>query len=111
MRTPQVTRTITTTKANVMCLDIEKGEPVNVELTLPRTYKDDKAILKAAEKVLEGENTKPVYVATTTVEETLYGMSEVEFIKHAEILPPRGCSVEQAGGKEESEATSETVTE
>lgn len=107
MRTPQVTRTITTTKVTVMCLDIEKGEPTNVEFKLPRTYKDDKAILKAVEKVLEGKTIKPVHVVTSVVEETLYGMSEVEFIKHAEVLPPRGCSGEQGNTKEESE----TVTE
>lgn len=107
MRTPQVTRTITTTRATVMCLDIEKGEPTNAEIVLPRTYKDDKAIIKATEKVLESENVKPVHVVASVVEETLYGMTEAEFIKHAEVLPPRGCSVEQGDGKEESE----TVTE
>lgn len=111
MRTPQVTRTITTTKARLMCLDIEKGEPINAEVILPRTYKDDKAILKAAEKVLEDVTVKPVHVVSSVVDETLYGMSEAEFIKHAEILPPRSWTGEQDDTTEEAETASEAVTE
>ena len=92
-----------------MCLDIEKGEPVNVEVVIPRTYKDDKAILKAAEKVLASDSIKPVHVVSYTTEETLYGMSEADFIKNAEILPLRtGGTDEQP---EEAETANETVTE
>ena len=45
-RTPMVTRTITTTKVNVMCLDVQLGEPCNKVITVPRTYKDDEALMK-----------------------------------------------------------------
>lgn len=88
-RIPQVTRTIQTTKANIMCLNIEKGEPFTQEVTLPRTYKDDKAILKAAEKVVNSNTVKAVHVVSAEVQETLYGMTEQRFIELAEILPPR----------------------
>ena len=95
-RAPQVTRTIQTTLAKIMCLDVEKGEPFTKEVTLPRTYKDDKAILKQAEKEIGTETIKVVHVVDSTVQETLYGMSEQEFIKVASILPPRGTKEAEA---------------
>ena len=88
-RAPQVTRTIQTTHCNVMCLDVVAGEPCNKEVVLPRTYKDEQAMLKAAKKVVETETIKAVHVVSSMVQETLYGMSEQDFIEHATILPPR----------------------
>ena len=88
-RTPMVTRTITTTKAIVMCLDIESGEPCNKSVVVLRTYKDDETLLKKVKEVLETETLKPVSIVGKEEIETLYGMTEQEFIKHAEVLPPR----------------------
>ena len=48
-RVPMVTRTIVTTKVNVMCLDTQKGEPFNESVTVPRTYKDDEVLLLCTE--------------------------------------------------------------
>ena len=88
-RIPQVTRTIQTTVANIMCLNIEKGEPFTQEVTLPRTYKDEKALLKKARPLVETDTIKAVHVVATEEVETLYGMTEQEFIENAQILPPR----------------------
>lgn len=88
-RTPMVTRTIVTTKAIIMCLDVEAGEPFNKEVTLPRTYKDEKALLKKVRPLVETETVKAVHVVDTEEVETLYGMTEQEFIENAQILPPR----------------------
>lgn len=88
-RTPQVTRTIQTTKVNVLCLNIKDGNPFNQTVVLPRTYKDDKHMLKAVEKVINSESVKAVHVVDSVVEETLYGMSEQKFIELATVLPPR----------------------
>lgn len=88
-RVPQVTRTIQTTKAVIMCLNIEKEETERVEVTLPRTYKDEQSLLKAAKKVIENDSIKVVYIVSCEVNETLYGMSEEDFIKYAAILPAR----------------------
>ena len=88
-RAPQVTRTIQTTHAIVLCMDIENREPCNRDVILPRTYKDDNAILKAVKKVIETDTLKAVQVVSSMVQETLYGMSEQDFIAHATILPPR----------------------
>lgn len=88
-RVAMVTRTIITTKANVMCLDVEQGEPFNKEVILPRTYKDENTMLKQVKKVVDTETVKAVHIVDSEVVETLYGMTEQEFIEHAEVLPPR----------------------
>ncbi len=88
-RTPQVTRTIKTTIVTVLCLDIVNGEPFNEIVTLPRTYKDEKAMLKEVEKVVNNDTQKAVHIVDFIVEEKLYGMSEQKFIEIAEQLPPR----------------------
>lgn len=88
-RVPMVTRTITTTKVNVMCLDIDAGEPCNNCVVVPRTYKDDEKLLKKVKEVLETETLKPVHIVDKEEIETLYGMTEQEFIEHAKILPAR----------------------
>ena len=93
-RVPMVTRTITTTKANVLCLDIQKGEPFNKIVILPRTYKDDKALLKQVSKVIDNEEQKAVHVVDKEEVETLYGMTEQQFIELAQVLPPRDSKVE-----------------
>ena len=88
-RAPQVTRTIQTTHCTVLCMDIENREPCNKDVVLPRTYKDENAMLKAVKKVIETDNLKAVQVVSSKVQDTLYGMSEQDFIEHATILPPR----------------------
>ena len=87
-RKPMVTRTITTTQVNVLCLDIVAGEPFNQQVTLPRTYKEDKKLMKAIEAVVNTENVKAVHVVAKEEVETLYGMSEQDFITNATILDP-----------------------
>ena len=93
-RVPMVTRTITTTKVNVMCLDTETGEPCNKIIVVPRSYKDDETLLKKVKEVLETETFKAVHVVDKEEIETLYGMTEQEFIAHAKVMPPRAPSEE-----------------
>lgn len=97
-RTPKVTRTITTSVVSILCANIEIGELVNVEFTLPRTYKNDDDILKAVKKANHDDNIKPVSVSDIKIVETLYGMDEQKFIDNAEILPPR----KDANGSDEN---------
>ena len=85
-RKPMVTRTITTTQVNVLCLDIVAGEPFNQQVTLPRTYKEDKKLMKAIEEVVNTENVKAVHVVAKEEVETLYGMCEQDFINNAVVL-------------------------
>lgn len=88
-RQPQVTRTIVTTNATVLCLDLIKKEPFEKVVKLPRTYKDEKHMMKKIEEIVNSSEVKAVHVIRTEIEETLYGMSEQKFIETAEILPNR----------------------
>ena len=93
-RIPMVTRTIKTTKAKVLCVSIAENKTFEQEVALPRTYKDEKALMKQVKVVLENDNVKPVRVISTEEVETLYGMTEQEFISLAKILPPRTPATE-----------------
>lgn len=95
-RIPMVTRTIVATKANVMCLDVQAGEPCNKDITVPRTYKDDESLMKKVRPLIETDTLKAVHIVSKEEIETLYGMTEQEFIQYAKVLPPRnGVSVEE----------------
>lgn len=94
-RVPMVTRTITTTKAIVMCVDVEAGEPFNKEVTVPRTYKDSESLLKTVKPIVETETLKAVHIVDKTEIETLYGMTEQEFIENASVLPERTTKPEK----------------
>lgn len=88
-----VTRTIVTTKATVLCADAIAQNMFEKEVLLPRTYKDDKALMKAVSLAVdtdtEDSKIKAVLVKSTEEIETLYGMSELDFISSAQVLPPR----------------------
>ena len=87
-RKPMVTRTIITTKVNVLCLDVTKAEPFNKVVILPRTYKDEKALMKKVQEVVDTDEVKAVHVVDKEEVETLYGMDEQTFIEQAKILDP-----------------------
>ena len=91
-RIPMVTRTIQTTTANVLCLNIKEGEPFNKEVVLPRTYKDEKSMMKVVEQLINTDDVKAVHIVRAEVNETLYGMTEQEFIAAARVLPDRKVS-------------------
>lgn len=108
-RKPMVTRTITTTKANVLCMDIQTAEPFNKVVTLPRTYKDDKTLMKKVQEVVETDTVKAVHIVDKEEVETLYGMTEQEFIQNAVILDPetRRPEAEEVEETEEAEEVEE----
>lgn len=90
-----ITRTIQSTRATVLCLDVEAGEPIHKTVELPHTYKDDNAILKAVRPLVETETIKAVHIVDTVIDEKLYGMEESKFIDMATILPPRPVKNEE----------------
>lgn len=87
-----VTRTIVATKAIVLCLNVQTGEPCNTLITVPRTYKDNEALLKKVKPLIETDSVKAVHIVSTEEIETLYGMTEQEFIQRAKVLPPRNSA-------------------
>lgn len=110
-RKPMVTRTITTTKVNALCLEVVKCEPCNKVVTLSGTFKDEKAILKATKELLETDTLKVVHIVDTEEVETLYGMSEQDFVEKAEILDPTTRKPLEKEEKEETAPTKESEKE
>lgn len=94
-RIKMVTRTVDITVVKVMCLNMEsmQGEVRTFELT--GLYNDNDSVIKDVKKLYESDIIKPVAVVDTETKEVLYGMTELDFIKLAKVLPPR------TGNKEE----------
>ena len=88
-RQPMVTRTIKVTTANVLCINLISAEPYNDVIVLPRTYKDEKAMMKYIAKNYDNEERKAVKVVEVIVTEKLYGMTEQKFIDMADEMPAR----------------------
>lgn len=85
-RIPMVSRTFTTTKVNALCIELETAEPFNKTVVLPGQYKDSRKLDKALAKLINTDSTKFVHAVDTEEVETLYGMTEQEFIDSAKIL-------------------------
>lgn len=88
-RVPMITRTMKTTKATILCLDLVDKQPVYKDVVLPRTYKDEKSLMKAVKSIYENEHFKCVNCESMEVSNVLYGMTERKFIENAEVLPKR----------------------
>lgn len=85
-RLRQVTRTIVTTKVNVLCLDTQKCEPLNEVITVSGTYSDTNALLLAVKRAVDTDTLKAVQVVDKEELSNLYAMPEEEFIKLAKIV-------------------------
>ena len=72
-----------------MCLDVTKGEPFNQDVVLPRTYTDDTKLLKKVKELVDTEDVKAVHIAKKEEIETMYGMTEQDFINSAKVLDPQ----------------------
>lgn len=95
MKKRMITRTIKVTHATVMALDIETAEPFNMVIDIIGTCNNEADMLNKCKVIADTERVKVVTVVGSEVEELLYGMSDQEFIKHAEILPPRKKSEDE----------------
>lgn len=88
-RQPVITRTITTTKVEMLAVNVDSKSTETVEITLPRTYKDEQAMLKMANKRNENQSIKYVAITgTPIVESKRWGMTEEEFIDKGHEFPP-----------------------
>lgn len=106
-RLPQITRTISTTIVKIFCVNLDDKSTFEQSITLPRTYKDDRSMMEAVEQVLEGEPIKAVSIVGSEVKETLYGMSEADFIRYATVLPPRGTKAKEEDTDKEEDTEGE----
>lgn len=89
-RERMVTRTVLTTELTVLCMDIEKAEVIEKTIIITGYTPADNKLLKIAQKRLDTDTLKATYIKNIVEKETLYGMPETEFIKIAQVLPPRG---------------------
>lgn len=87
-RERMVTRTVSITICEVMCVNVTTAEVQVKDYTLTGEQTKETA-LKQLKKLHETETEKIVTVNSVSLNETLYGMSELDFIKLAKVLPPR----------------------
>lgn len=76
------------TNATVLMVNLETQETAQTQVSMPNTYKDDKALMKSLVKTYEGSQLKPVHVIASNVIEKLYGMTEKTFLDNAQELDP-----------------------
>ena len=92
-RERMVTRTVVTTTVDVLVINIDTAETGTKSFLLSQNMvKDKKTMLNNAQVMLEkecGEMWKAVAIKSIKEEETLYGMTEQDFLKYAKVLPPR----------------------
>ena len=89
-RERMVTRTVEVTVAEVMCLDVTTAEVTVVSYDISGKFNTKEDVLKSLKKVYETDTYKVVAVQSTDTKEILYGMPEIDFIRIAKVLPPRG---------------------
>lgn len=87
-RERMVTRTITTTEVKALCINIETTEVSTKSFTFTTLVKDEKTMINNAQSQCD-DNIKVVAIKEVVENETLYGMTEMDFIKYAKVLPPR----------------------
>lgn len=88
-RKRMVTRTIISTVATCMCVNVEQGECFNETVEVAGTFTNEEKLLNAIKSAYETPTVKFVQVVEQHEKETLYGMEEQKFIEQAEILPSR----------------------
>lgn len=93
-RERMVTRTVMVTEVEVMCLNVSNAQVSINTYELSGAFTDEKTMLKVLKKEYETDTLKCVAIQEIKEKELLYGMKEIDFIKMATILPPRGTKVE-----------------
>ena len=87
-RERMVTRTVFETVVDVMVVNTDNAQVSIIQKQL--TFQpDEKTALKYIQKHFDTDKTKHVSIQGFEQKETLYGMTEQEFIELAKILPPR----------------------
>ena len=89
-RERMVTRTVVTTMVDVLVININTAETGTKTFVLTQNMvKDEKTMLNNAQVMLEnecGEMWKAVAIKNIKEEETLYGMTEQDFMKYAKVV-------------------------
>lgn len=91
-----VTRTVSVSVCEVMCMDVVTAEVKIVTYEIGGGLTLEKDLMKAIRKLYETDTHKCVAIRSVSTKEILYGMPESDFIKLAKVLPAR--SVKSAEG-------------
>lgn len=85
-----ITRTITSTIYDVMCVDVTTATCETIQVTLSGSVLDPEKALKrvSGSDLLNGR--KAVAITNTTETSNLYGMTDTDFIKYARIIKEGG---------------------
>lgn len=84
MKTRMVTRTIKTTTVSVLVADIENETTLTEDVTISQQYADEKKLFKAVNKYYDSiPNKRLIKIKASFVNETIYGMTENDFIRYA----------------------------
>lgn len=86
-----VTRTIMQTTAKVMTLNVTTAEVQILTYDIGGKYTDAE-LLKKLQSIFQNDELKLVYIESQVCNELLLGMAEEDFIKYAEVLPPRSMN-------------------
>ena len=84
-----VTRTVTKTNCEIMCVNVESAEVIVKNFTVSGKYDNENDLLKTCQNLFETDSLKLVHISEFSEEEVLLGMPESKFIELAEVLPPR----------------------
>lgn len=90
-RKRMVTRTIEQTTAHVMTIDVTTAEVQVKEYPIGGRFNDEE-LLKRLKKLFETDTLKLVHIESQSCEEVLLGMDEEDFIRLAQVLPPRNTN-------------------
>lgn len=88
MRKPMVTRTITSTRVRVLCVNPQSAETFEDEFLLTGKIVDKDKVLKRVSNLYNTENCTIVAIRDIEEVNELYGMDEEDFIAGAKILDP-----------------------
>lgn len=91
MRKAIISRLMTFTNVVYKAVDIESNEIFNGEVSLGKTYKDDKALLKATKKAVETDRVTVIAIVSSKVDTALFGMSEETFLNVATRINSRNA--------------------
>lgn len=90
-RERMITRTINQTNATAMLVNVRTATVESAIFAVTgEVYVDKAELLKAVKAQYETDEVKVVDITHWDTEQILYGMPEIDFIKMAKILPPRG---------------------
>lgn len=89
MRERMVTRTVTGKKVTCLCLNIVTSEPCNLTFEVGGQFKDKEKLEKYMKSNFDTDDVKIVSIVNVEEFETLYGMSEKDFLQYAKVMPDR----------------------